>query len=415
MIRPGDVLALSIEKPAAGGRMIARHEGRVILVSGAIPGERVTARVSRAGGSVVYAESLSIDEPSPDRRAWAGDALCGGCAYGHIEYARQLEIKAAVIADAFRRIGRLPLEQPVAVAASAEHGYRMRARLHVRGHRCGFFREGTHEICDARQTRQLLDDTSDAVDRLAAALRSQALEAVTAIELAENVDASSRAAFLDASSPIESRALERVAQTPGFSGLLSGTGSHGSPWVVDAVTVGGSTLTLRRHVRAFFQGNRFLFQPFVDHVSSQVPAGADVLDLYAGGGVFSLAAATARGSSVTAVEGDRWAAADLAANAAASSRIRVVHRSVEEHLEASRGAAPQAAIVDPPRTGLSPPAVDGLVGLAPGRIVYVSCDTATLARDARRLADAGYRMGSAQGFDLFPNTPHVEVVAVFDR
>jgi 23S rRNA (uracil1939-C5)-methyltransferase len=291
----------------------------------------------------------------------------------------------------------------------------MRARLHVRGHRCGFFREGTHEICDARQTRQLLDDTSDAVDRLAAALRSQALEAVTAIELAENVDASSRAAFLDASSPIESRALERVAQTPGFSGLLSGTGSHGSPWVVDAVTVGGSTLTLRRHVRAFFQGNRFLFQPFVDHVSSQVPAGADVLDLYAGGGVFSLAAATARGSSVTAVEGDRWAAADLAANAAASSRIRVVHRSVEEHLEASRGAAPQAAIVDPPRTGLSPAAVDGLVGLAPGRIVYVSCDTATLARDARRLADAGYRMGSAQGFDLFPNTPHVEVVAVFDR
>src|SRR5205823_11013281 len=102
----------------------------------------------------------------------AGDPLCGGCLYAHIGYSRQLELKALVIADAFARIGRLALPAPVRVIASPEEGYRMRARLHLRGRLAGFFREGTHEICDARQTRQLLPATSDALDRLVAALHS---------------------------------------------------------------------------------------------------------------------------------------------------------------------------------------------------------------------------------------------------
>ena len=172
--------------------MIARHEGQVVLVSGAIPGETVIGRVGRLSKGVAHAQVVAVEEPSADRLDPFTDPLCGGCLYAHVAYRRQLEIKAAVIADAFARIGRLPLAAPVAVMASPADGYRMRARLHVRAGRVGFFREGSHDLCDARATRQLLNDTADVVDRLAAALRSLGTDATGALEISENVDASGR-------------------------------------------------------------------------------------------------------------------------------------------------------------------------------------------------------------------------------
>ena len=106
MPAPGDSVSLRIEKPAAGGRMIARLSGQVVLVGGAIPGERVTARIERVGKGVLYADTVSSDEPSPDRRPVLADPLCGGCLYAHISYTRQLTIKSDVIADAFTRLVR---------------------------------------------------------------------------------------------------------------------------------------------------------------------------------------------------------------------------------------------------------------------------------------------------------------------
>src|SRR5438046_7268036 len=100
MLTPGQILPLTIDKPAAGGRMIARMDGRVVLVGGAIPGERVTARIERVGKGFAYAAVAEIDEASPDRREPFADPLCGGCLYAHISYPRQLDIKAQVIADA---------------------------------------------------------------------------------------------------------------------------------------------------------------------------------------------------------------------------------------------------------------------------------------------------------------------------
>ena len=108
-LTPGQTVPLTIEKPAAGGRMIARVDGQVVLVADAIPGERVQARIERVGKGVAYAQTLSVEEPSGDRRDPFTDPLCGGCLYSHIAYRRQLEIKSEIIADAFRRIGRLEL------------------------------------------------------------------------------------------------------------------------------------------------------------------------------------------------------------------------------------------------------------------------------------------------------------------
>jgi 23S rRNA (uracil1939-C5)-methyltransferase len=417
MLSQGQTVGVAIEKPAAGGRMIARVAGRVVLVADAIPGERVQARVERIGKGFVYAQTISVDEPSADRRDPFPDPLCGGCLYSHIAYPRQLELKSQVIADAFKRIGRLDLPAPPAVAGSPEEGYRMRARFHVRGHRLGFFRENSHEVCDARATRQLLPATADTLDRLMAAMRSLGLDAVREIELSENIDASERAVFLDAGA-IDEPTLARLADTAGLTGLGSAWGAFGSPYVSDSLAIGERRLTLRRHVQAFFQGNRYLLRDLVAHVAGLVPERGAVLDLYAGVGLFSLAAAVARGASVVAVEGDFFAADDLRANAAESgSAITTVRATVESIGPGLAGANRKfdAVIVDPPRTGMSRAALDNALKVNAPRLVYVSCDVATLARDARRIVDHGYALDRADAFDLFPNTPHVETVVLFGK
>lgn len=420
MLTPGQTLALTIDKPAAGGRMIARHDGQVVLVAGAIPGERVRARIERIAKQVAYAETAAVDDASADRRAWAGDAACGGLLYAHIAYPRQLGIKAAVIADAFAHIARMTLPGEVPVAASPEEGYRMRARLHVRGLKLGLFREGTHDLCEVRQTRQFLPATCDVLERVAAAIRSLGLESVREIELAENADTSSRAIAIDAMTPLSRESLAKIAAIDGLTGVVSGGATIGAPHVVDAVEIDeGPTLRLRRHALAFFQGNRFLLSRLASYVAGQIPEGADVVDLYAGGGLFSIAAARVRRARVVAVEGDRVAAEDLAANAAEAGSITPIHQSVEMYLSRAvaqarpEGAQAPVVVVDPPRTGVSKEALEGVLRLGASRIVYVSCDVATLARDARKLVDAGHRLEGLQAFDLFPNTPHVETVAVF--
>jgi 23S rRNA (uracil1939-C5)-methyltransferase len=167
---------------------------------------------------------------------------------------------------------------------------------------------------------------------------------------------------------------------------------------------------LDRHVRSFFQGNRYLLQPFVEWVLRHVAKGP-LVDLYAGVGLFSLTAKTAGAGPITAVEGDLIAVRDLKRNA--KGEITVLELPVERFR--SQSGPPATVIVDPPRTGLSKDALARAIELGAPSFVYVSCDVATLARDARVLVDAGYRIASARAFDLFPNTAHVETVIAFAR
>jgi 23S rRNA (uracil1939-C5)-methyltransferase len=411
----GDERRLRIDKPAAGGWMIARENGQVVLVSGAIPGETVVARVERSSSGVMFARVIAVDEPSADRREPFTDPLCGGCVYAHVAYRRQLQIKGEVVADALTRIGRIPLTAPVTVAASPTEGYRMRARVHVRGGRIGFFREGTHEICDARPTRQLLPETCDVLDRAAAALRPLGAGLVREIEVSENVAADQRVLHLDAAGPVDARPAAALADDAGISGLTFGSELlGGDPHVVDTLAIDGRQLSLRRHVQSFFQGNRFLLSALVGRVLQDVPTRAEVVDLYAGVGLFSVAAAAVREARVQAVEGDRAAARDLAFNAAAQNgAVAAIARPVESFVRSGR--APDVVVMDPPRTGMSRVAIDRALALGAPIALYVACDVATLARDLRRFIDAGYRLEAIDAFDLFPNTPHVEAVVKLVR
>ena len=421
---PGDQLTLVIEKPAAGGRMIARHEGAIVLVSAAIPGETVEATVEKVQRGTAWARTSRVVAASADRIVPRGDWACGGNVFSHIRYDRQLAIKRDIIRDGFTRIGRLATPDAITVAASPEDGYRMRARLHVQRGRIGFFREGTHELCDAGSTRQLLPNTVAAIQRLAEAIASADI-AVSEVEMSENCAADQRAVHLLVGEGADPSRVGTVPALEGLTGASSGAAnSHraltlwGAPSVTDTIVVpaasGSLAVTLTRHAHAFFQSNRFLLADLMAAVVDAVPEGR-ALDLYAGVGLFSAALAK-RGVEVMAIEGDRIAADDLKKNAAvAGGAIEARHQSVETFLAVEKVAPVDCVIVDPPRTGMSKDALARASALRAGRVVYVSCDVATLGRDARTLVDAGYSLRALQAFDLFPNTAHVESLAVFER
>ncbi len=403
--------------------MIGRHDGQVILVQGAIPGERVVASVERVERQVAFASTVDVVSASSDRRSSHADLACGGCLYAHIGYDRQIGLKSEVIRDAFARLGRLPVDPP-RVASSPERDYRMRARLHVRGDRIGFFREGTHDLCDAAATGQLAVASVNAAAECVGALVHRGVS-LSAIELTENVAADQRAVHVipTASSKLTDEVLDEALKTAGLTGVTGLTANGlvrtaGVPVVSDplsVLTAGAATEgALQRHAESFFQANRFLLPALVGEVIAAVPADGPVLDLYAGVGLFSVALAALGRRGITAVEGDRTSGRDLLRNAAPfASALRVSVESVEQYLK-RRGEPAATIIVDPPRTGISRDAMSAVVRAGAARVVYVSCDPATMARDARRLVDGGYELTSLTAFDLFPNTPHVEALGVFE-
>ncbi|MEO5896712.1 MAG: TRAM domain-containing protein [Vicinamibacterales bacterium] len=421
-LNPGAQIELLLEKAASGGRMIARHEGEVVLVAGGIPGERVLARITRAEKRVAFADTASVLLPSEHRQA-TDDAACGGCLYSHIAYARQVQLKAEIIEDAFIRIGKIPLSERVIVESGPDRGYRMKARFHVRAGRAGFYREGTHDLCDPRQTGQLLTESIAAVESLVGALDRSGVNA-TSLELSESVSADRRAVHVDLTSVDDvERRLDEAISVAGFSGATARgvdgqRASTGDPFVSEdlAVLTGSraSGAHLGRRPEAFFQANRFMISTLVLTVMDAISPGR-ILDLYAGVGLFSVALAAAERGEVTAVEGDSVSGSDLERNAAPfADRLRVSRSSVEAFLLRRHAGPPDTVIVDPPRSGMSREAADAIAHSRAKRLVYVSCDPPTMARDARGLLDAGYRLVSLRGIDLFPNTPHVETVGVFD-
>lgn len=422
-------MTVTPEKPVAGGRMIARHDGCVLLVAGAIPGELARVRIERVERSMAYAVVEEALEPHLARRTVTDDPRCGGAVYAHIEYPEQTRLKGEIIRDGLKRLARLDPPDVIAVMPSPERGYRMRARVHVRNGRIGFFLENTHRICDVRESGQLLPETALALDAVAEMLREAGLTGAADLDVSENRSGDMRAVHIDLAPDARLELPEELGPVPGVTGL---SWSHpamraerivsGSPFVEDALQLSGcadasavTPIRFRRHVRAFFQGNRFLLDQLVASVVAACPAGP-VVDLYAGVGLFGVCLAATGRHAVTAVEGHPASAADLKVNAQPYSRsIMVRHTSVERFVQERTGVGPGTLILDPPRTGMSREAMAGALGLGADRVVFVSCDVATFARDVRRFVDAGYHLHAIQGFDLFPTTAHVEVLAVLVR
>ncbi len=448
-VKPGMTLSegteidLIAERPVAGGRMLAKQDGQVVLVSGAIPGECVRVRVDNVTRGVAFASTTQVLEPSASRRPAFVDPLCGGTVYAHVAYEAQAELKRQVVLDALRHSARLDWTDALPIDAGREDGYRLRARLHVRRGRLGYFREGTHDLCDAGVTRQLLPETNEALKAFVQRTPRAVLDAIDAIELSENIDASERALHLTWSrdARIAPRSLADAWRVPGITGVSAmsrapggassgATGGasgdimtlEGTPAVGDAFSSlcssalpAYASMRLVRGAASFFQANRFLVRTLADAVAEAAGDGP-IVDLYAGVGLFALVLAARGRDAIIAVEGDVASGLDLDANARPfAGRVRVERTSVERYLDRASLPRTTTIVLDPPRTGLSRVALDGVLRLRARQVLYVSCDVATFARDLRRFIDTGYVLRRLRAFDLFPNSAHIESFAVLER
>ena len=402
--------------------MIGRYDGRIVLVDGAIPGERIRATVERSSRDVLFARTVEVLDGSPDRRQ-AMRRRCGGQSFAHIAYDRQLQLKGAIVQDAFRRGARIILQDAPAVLPSPETGHRMRARLHVDGESVGFFEERSHRICDVSDSGQLLPQAEELVSALSAHAATLVAAGVRSIELVEDLAGDYRALHFALNGGLAGveewlRPWGGTLDVSGISvasrlGRASSEVLLGTPHVVDRLEhflPSARAGQVRRHPHAFFQANRYLVADLVSAVAELSDSGP-LVDLYAGVGLFAISVAAARGGPVTAVERDLISVRDLTANVAAlGAEVEVIRVPVETYLERTETLAGSVVVVDPPRTGLSREVLTRMTQCQPRRIVYVSCDVATQARDLRTLVACGYCLDQIRVFDMFPNTPHIETV-----
>jgi tRNA/tmRNA/rRNA uracil-C5-methylase (TrmA/RlmC/RlmD family) len=389
-------LVLEIERLAATGEGVARDaSGRVVFVPFTAPGDRVRARVREVRARFARAEVEAIERPSRDRADPACEAFgqCGGCTWQHVRYPAQVAAKAAILEDALRRIGHLALPGPIEVVpCPIEYGYRIRTRVRVERGRVGYRQRRSHHLAPTTRCPIL----APALERALVELPARARGGTGDWWLALGSDGCAHAA--PAGRPpagARRRAPARVRLSVAGHELECGAGG-------------------------FHQANGPLFETVAAAVVDAAGRGEAAIELFAGAGYLTLGLARNFGR-VFAVEGSPGAARDLACNAerAGARAIEVLSRSVERALAsaplAGAGIHADVVVVDPPRAGLSRATVAGVLALAAPRIVYLSCDPATLARDAAALVAGGYTLEGVRGFDLFPQTPHVEALASFTR
>ncbi|MBW2312961.1 MAG: class I SAM-dependent RNA methyltransferase [Deltaproteobacteria bacterium] len=391
----GESLTLEIERLAPTGEGVAREpSGRVVFVPFTAPGDHVRVRISEARARFARAEIETIEKPSPDRTDPACEAFgaCGGCTWQHVRYEAQVKAKAAILEDALRRIGHLELPGPIEVVpCPVEYGYRIRTRVRVERGRVGYRRRRSHDIVPTKQCPILAPPLERALAELPARSRGRSGD----WWLALSGDGCAHAA--------------PMGRPP--------AGERNRPAPRIQLSVGGSTLECG--VGSFHQGNAPLFETVAAAVVAAAGQGDAAIELFAGAGYLTLGLAKNFGR-VWAVEGSPKAARDLELNVerAGARSVEVLTGSVERMLGnpplLGAGAHADVVVIDPPREGLTSATIDSLLSLAAPRVVYLSCDPATLARDAAKL-DAGYSLESVRGFDLFPQTPHVEALACFAR
>lgn len=425
-LRQHDRVEVVVEKGVYRGLGLARHQGQVVFVPRALPGDHVRARVEAVRSGYVEASLEALLAGSPERRPSPCPHVprCGGCAYQELDYAAQLRLKEGVLRESLQRAGAA-WGGEISITPSPEEGWRTRALFHLQARdgslHLGLHEEGSHRVVDLPYCLQL----SAAMNRAARGLRG-ALErrpdlagGVRGIDLAESLDGRELVASfeteLDAQRAVGLLALAEGA--PGLSGLgaVAGRGPargyvslRGSPYV-HASVLGRE---LRVHVQSFFQANRFLIEPLVRGVVELIPAGGTVIDLYAGVGLFSLPLAGAAGD-VLGVELNSTATDDAAFNArrAGLTNLRLRRGDVLEVLAKSPARPGERIVLDPPRSGAGAAVVQAIAARRPEVVVYVSCDPPTLGRDLATFARAGLRPDALRAFDAFPDTFHLETIA----
>ena len=415
--KPRETLEVCIEKMVQGGESMARlPDGRVCFVKGALPGERCRVEITLSKKDFARGVAVEILEPSPDRVEPRCPLYgrCGGCSLQHLKSERQAEYLAQVERENFRRLARADLPEDFVIHTGNLWGYRNRARVVASRDRAGdreivrfgFREQESNRVAFFRECPVL-------TPALNAFLQGPARDIFTdkrkrfPRELDVNVfdDGTGKVSFYYAGMPAED--FEKYAQ---------GTVDIGCKKIETDASV-------------FFQSNLSLLPELVQAVRKAVDDGIAsgkasnewLIDLFSGVGFFA-ALLQEKFKRVTTVERDegclRHAEVNLSVNRPADARgtsVQNVSAPAEQWLMSNVVDVPATLIVDPPRTGLPKEVLDAIVASSVNRLIYVSCDPVTLARDYAKLAASGFTIGKAEGFAFYPQTPHLEMLLVLSR
>ncbi len=404
---------LTLDRPAYGGTALGRLEdGRAVFVPFALPGERVRVRLVDERRGFVHAELLEVLEAASARIApkCPHFGLCGGCHYQHLLYSEQCQVKTHILRDQLERIGKIeaPPVQPIVPAPQAWN-YRNRIQFHLTPEgRLGFQSAGGTQVVPIDECH--LPET--ALNALWPHLEFEAGAPFT------------RVSILSGSGGDLMLILESETAHPPSVELEAGI-SVVHLFDGDALVLAGSEhLTMeilgrpfRLSAGSFFQVNTSMAEEMVRHVESLLPQRMEtLLDVYCGVGLFSAFLAP-RCQRLIGIEVSPSACEDFVVNLDAFDHVELYEAPAEICLPvlAEQITGPVCVILDPPRAGLEKKVLDALQVLGPERIVYVSCDPSTLARDARRLIAGGYHLKQVTPFDLFPQTYHIESISLFEK
>ncbi len=415
-----NIFTLELTSIAHGGSAIGRHEGRAIFVPYGIPGERVQVRILQDKGRFAVAEIVEVLEEAPYRVEplcpYFGQGGCGGCQFQAIDYAKQLEFKQQIVTDQIVRLGGITnaLVHPTIPSPTPYH-YRSHATFHVTHNgKLGFVSTNHRSILPIEECLLLaptleaaFEDALDDHFTPGARIRFQAGTASPPIDFAMGGITDDVAEPLpeqpNRHNPRQNK--QRPAPRPQLQADF------------DAGYVEYNLLdrTFRCSSGSFFQVNLPQAAKLVELVLERLNLHGNehVLDLYSGVGLFT-AFIAASAAHVSGVESFAPAVDDAVHNLNDYTNIDLYVDKIEAALPEILVAV-DAAVVDPPRAGMDAAALDALVAKQPQQIVYVSCDPATLARDAKRLVAAGYKLRDVQPVDMFPQTSHIECVAHFTR
>ena len=432
----------------AEGRGVAHIEGCAVFIPNAIAGERYKVRIELARKTWAAGKIVEVLARSPHRvnRECPVAKLCGGCDFWHMDYEEESRLKAERVKDCLNRMGGESLEAVPILAAPDCHGYRNKAQYPVAFKKnkayAGFFRAGTHDVVENQrclilpaETDRVKDAVMDYVNKFKVSVYDEATGRGLLRHIYVRRGAVSGQILVclvcnGRTLPKVPELLKRLETIPGFTTLVLSVNQkkgnavlgeefitlHGPGYIEDTLC----GLTFRLSPRSFYQVNHHQAQRLYRAAIEQAQITRDdtVLDLYCGVGTITLAMASAAGRVIgvevvpQAVEDARY---NARRNGIGNAEFFCGDAGEAALALEAKGVKADVVVVDPPRKGLNADTIEALSRFAPRRIVYVSCDPATLARDVALLKERGYRLQNALAADLFPRCSHVESVVCLVR
>lgn len=438
-----DIITVSIDGCSSEGLGVAHYEGRAVFIKGALPSELCRVKITKVGSSAVYARLEELIEASPHRIAPDCPYYnrCGGCDFRHASYEEELNLKLIRVNDAFSRIGGLDLKAEAILGSASALRYRNKAIFAVSRDKdgkavTGFFRSRSHEVTAVDYC--LLQD--EAAETAARALREWMDEfSVSAYDESSGKGLirhifyrEGMACIVSAGKPPHLRELisKMVKSCPGLSSIILNinktrgntvlAGSFETLWGSDTVETLICGLRFRLSPLSFCQINKpqaeRLYQLAIEYANLE--KGNTVLDLYCGAGAIGLIASR-HVKRVIGAEIVEPAIEDARVNAGLNGISNADFICADASQAAAKfkaeGLRPDVIFLDPPRKGLDPEVISSCAEMSPERIVYVSCDPATLARDLKQFNELGYKAVKACAVDMFPRTSHVECCVLMSR